>query len=476
MKESLKRPGIKIALRLMILAGLAAAFFLMNVNAGPLSQMDEIGGWGLRRLYLVLASGMLFVALASTAFFRSTWGTYALRMMFLVLGAVMRFYAMDSYSPYFVENLSPVIKALSGGLAQGAAQGNAYTPLTLTLLYVLQKLPIFPMYLVKLLSIGGDLLLAQICCRGMEKYKGEIAGSVMLFFVLFCPSLFLGGAYGGTPDSLPLVCAALALYFAWEKKGLLAGIAFGAGYALYPAMLMILPALGLVAGKDAGRRMALAAPVSGVVLSIPALLLGMPFSKALAALTLRGRNPGYLFKNNASFYNFFAQPRMEDIPEYHLLRHIEGIEAGEMTELYTGATIPMLRTVGFIVFAVVFCALCITLYRKRTQLQAHAVTVLALFALTGALLLPGGDAGGFLLADGCILLYAMNRRGGWRVAFLSLGASCIAMIAFVTGAATLPLWGAMLMQFVVVFALLRDLARALSIGEALAQPVAPSRI
>lgn len=473
-----RQPWAKRILRIGLTGALCAAFFVASANWGPLAKLDEIGGWEKRRIFLAMVSGGLFFALLPNVRSQKGWGAFAFHGSLLFLGALLRLYALDSVSPYYAGNLTPVFSALRGGFEAGAAQGNAYTPLTLGVFRLMQGTQILPKYMIKLTSIVGDLMLAQILCGWVERRKASaLWGTVALVGVLFCPSLFLIGAYGATMDSVYLCFALLSLSLGDKKKWVLSGVCFGVAYALCPYALAIVPGLLFCAGREDMVKIGVFAPLTCALTSIPTVLAGMPFTQAVQALTLRGRNVAYLQKNSASVYTYFAQPLVEDTPQYHMMRHLDVVKEGELINTgYTMALLQPLRTAGFALFLMLLCVLCYGVYKNKKALRQEADTVLVFFALFGALFLPGVDAGAFLLPDICVIVYALMKKNAWRLALVSLSASCICAIAFVTSVPAIPLWLCMSAQMVVLLCLGGTLLKKCEWKAWFAHPQAPHRV
>lgn len=469
MKRMNKR--VSLVLQLLIALAAAAGFMLLNVSAGPLVLMDFIGGWEMRRAYIALCGGMLLIVFAVLALQRRTWMEYALMAAALFTGALMRFYMIDLISPYYGDSLAPFLRALESGVT-GLYESD-YTPLTVLAFKVFIKTGIYPMYCVKLVSIGCDLLIALALAALFGEDKRAKAAALAY---LFCPVFFLYGAYAGTMDSAYVLLVVLCALALAKKRRALGWTLYGAALALDPMSLAALPALLLWKGKARDRAI-LCAPASCAVLSLPALALGMPLSGAMRALMLGGRNAQSMHVRSSSIYNFFAPVFVKDTQSYHILRYMDGVEGGALVnELFTLENLLTMRNGFMIAFTALFIALMAVIYRRRTQLTACRDALYALLPLVFCMFLPGVDAACFILADLGMLIYALRVRGGWRAAALSLGTSAVSAAAFVTGAELVALWLCMAAQLAAMTLLVREIVQSLRAAGALGTAYAPERI
>lgn len=216
---AMRRGGrARLAVQLLLTTLAAGGFMLLNVNAGPLVKMDFIGGWETRRVYIALCGALLLLAMTVLALQRRSWAEYAVMASALLAGALMRFYMIDLISPYYGEGLAPFLRAMEDGL-NGLWESD-YTPLTVLIFKAFLHTGVYPMYCVKLLSIGCDLLIAlALAALWGEDPRAKVAAVLYLF----CPVFFLYGAYAGTMDSayvLLVVLCALALQREKTRAGL----------------------------------------------------------------------------------------------------------------------------------------------------------------------------------------------------------------------------------------------------------------
>lgn len=465
--QAKKRLGC-LVLRLLVALIAAAGFVLVSVKKGPLAWMDYIGGWETRKIYLVGCGVVVFAVFAVLALQKRSWTEYACMAIVLFAGVTMRVYAIDIISPYYGQNLAPFIHTLEGGLRSVTESG--YTPLATLIFAVIARTGVYPMYCIKLVSIACDLFIALVLTVLMEKKTRMVAAVVYLF----CPVFFLYGAYAGTMDSAYVLLVLLGALALRRERRALGWTLFGAAVALDLMSLAALPALLLWQGKRRDRAM-LCAVGSCAVLSAPAFALGLPLSSVLSVFG--GRNPLSMHVRSSSIYNFVAPVLIKDMPEYHLMRYMDGIDGNALVhEVYTLENMLSMRNCFMIAFLALGIALLALLYQHRAQLADCRDELLALLPLTVCMFLPGVDAACFILADIGMLIYALRVRGGWHAAVLSLGASAVSASAFVTDAQLVGLWLCMAAQCAAMVLLAQKIVRTMRASGALGTANAPQRI
>ena len=173
-------------------------------------------------------------------------------------------------------------------------------------------LPISDLYLIKLLSIFFDVLLAYASMRLLRTVKqSETALFACFFMILFLPTVILNGALWGQCDSIYVALAVLAVAFAMEDRPILSVLYFTLSFGFKLQAVFMLPIL-LVFWFQ--KRMKiwhfLLFPVFYVILVLPAVALGKPF---LETLTLYASQTGSigdgLNYNSPSIFAIFWHPQ-----------------------------------------------------------------------------------------------------------------------------------------------------------------------
>ena len=148
----------KDALRRWLFGGALAVLLcglvgLLNLSAGALGNLNDIGGWQNRLIFLVMAAGVQgLLLLLVTAVHRGSYARLALRQGIVTAGLYIQLLAINQKTYAFVEVMLPMIRAMdAGGLAAiGDLSTNLSSP-ALTLLYAVTRGPVYDMYMVKLL-------------------------------------------------------------------------------------------------------------------------------------------------------------------------------------------------------------------------------------------------------------------------------------------------------------------------------------
>ena len=169
-------------------------------------------------------------------------------------------------------------------------------------------LPISDLYLIKLLSIFFDVVLAYGSMRLLRSVKQEENVLLACFFViLFLPTVILNGALWGQCDSIYVALAVLAVACAMEDRPIRSILFFTLSFAFKLQAVFLLPILAVFWFK---KRMKLwhflLFPVFYVIIVLPAVALGKPFLETLTLYTSQTGSIGDgLNYNSPSIYAFF---------------------------------------------------------------------------------------------------------------------------------------------------------------------------
>ena len=177
-------------------------------------------------------------------------------------------------------------------------------------------LPIRDLYLIKLLSIFFDVLLAW---AGMQ-LAGLVTEDKRLrlgcfFTVLLLPTVILNGAVWGQCDSIYAALALLGLWLGLVKKPVPSVLCFTLAFGFKLQAVFILPIMAVLwFRRDYKLRHFLLFPAFYVLLVLPAVGLGKPFLETLTLYTSQTGSIGSgLNYNSPSVYAFFwRSPATED--------------------------------------------------------------------------------------------------------------------------------------------------------------------
>lgn len=324
---------------LLAALALTALTFAWNVSSGPLSNLNDIGGWD-NRLIFLLESAAAEALLLGTAAFRHRGGTgrLLLRQGLLALAFVMGLLAINQKTLFYQQQIQPVIRAMDGGgLAAAAGSGASWSAAMLTLLYALTRGPVYDMYPVKLLCILCQEALCLLAAneaerRGMKAARADAA----LLLLLILPQGFLSAACAAQTEVAAVLLAAFALSAPrrdWKSAALM-----GFACALSGVLLLILPWAALrrergeripFAANGRARSIRYAVLALGIAFAcqVPAVLMGMPAAQALASpLRALLEAPPYA-SGSPNLSALFPRAAMEEMPEFFLLRRVPELDA-----------------------------------------------------------------------------------------------------------------------------------------------------
>ncbi len=164
------------------------------------------------------------------------------------------------------------------------------------------------LYLIKLLSVFFDILLAWSAMRLVSRVTGSPIRRVGVFFaMLFLPTVFLNGSFWGQCDSIYVALALLALADAMEDRPVRAMIllALSFGFKLQAVFIMPVFAVLLFTGKIKWKHLPVF-PLSYVVLVLPAVIAGRPFKDTILLYASQTGSIGSgLNYNSPSVFAFF---------------------------------------------------------------------------------------------------------------------------------------------------------------------------
>ena len=135
------------------------------------------------------------------------------------------------------------------------------------------------LYLIKLLSILFDVLLAYGCTRLLRRFTSFLPRLIGCFFaVMYLPTVVLNSALWAQCDSIYVALAVLGIVFALEERPCLsmAMIALSFGFKLQAVFVMPVYAVLWFYGKFNWKHFLLF-PVFYVLLVLPAVIAGRPF-------------------------------------------------------------------------------------------------------------------------------------------------------------------------------------------------------
>jgi len=203
---------------------------------------------------------------------------------------------------------------LNGGFAALSQPVGNYNIPYLYFLAAFSYLDIRDIYLIKLLSVFFDVILAwaaMLLCSRFSKSPLRLGG--IFFAVLFWPTVFLNGALWGQCDSSYVALMLLGIYLALDERPVASMVmaALSFGFKLQAVFILPVYAVLWMMGKFRLRHFAVF-PAVYVLLVMPAVIAGRPFWETITLyFDQTGSIGSGLNYNSPSVYALFQY----DLPE-----------------------------------------------------------------------------------------------------------------------------------------------------------------
>ncbi len=208
-------------------------------------------------------------------------GAWVVSLLLTALAFTLRALVFDYETLDYRDFLHPwceFFRANGGFRALARPVGNYNIPY-LYFLALFSYLPIRDLYLIKLLSVFFDVLLAWGCAMLLGRVTGSRARRLACYFtVLLLPTVFFNGAVWGQCDGIYVALAVLAIWLALEDRPVasMLCITLSFGFKLQAVFVMPIFAVFLMQGRMSWKHL-LIFPAAYVLLVLPAVLLGRPF-------------------------------------------------------------------------------------------------------------------------------------------------------------------------------------------------------
>lgn len=284
----------------------------------------------------------------------------------------------------------------NGGLHSLAGQIGNYTLPYLTILSLFSYTSVGDLYLIKLLSIFFDIVLAWSVMKIVEKLTGDGRKMLIAFFaVLLWPTVIINSAFWGQCDSIYVAMGILGIYLALDDRPVLSMIciAVSFGFKLQAVFIMPVYAVLWMNGKFRWWHFLLF-PLTYVVLLLPAVFAGRPFMDALLLYTTQTESIGIGYSYTAPSFLSIVQAGQTALAS---LNTPEGI-----------AKVSKVFVIIAFVFVLAVLAFC---FIKRMKLDDFRILLTAaLLAICIPYLLPHMHERYFFFADAMMLLLALIDR------------------------------------------------------------------
>jgi len=439
-----KHRGVLGGLLALALSALLAVY---NVSSGPLRNLNDIGGWGNRALFIAMTAVVhAAVLIACTLLSRVCFSRVALRQIILTAGLYILLLPINIKSYAFLEALLPMIRAMDAGGPAAAAAFNLSAPARL-LVYLITRGPVYDMYMLKLFAIACLLGIALVMMCLADRSGLGIRAEVLLALVVILPQGFMNAACNALPQiaCVLLLGVSLMLLFGCDRAYPAAAAAvYGAAVCMSGAALYALPAYlyAIHKGKLTIRQ---AASAVAVLLAACAVCIaaGMPAGQTLASLFSANLCMPVYASGAPGVMNLIPRAAIEEIPQYApILRHLAQLDlVTNAQEYYTQAHFEQLSS-GFILASLAaylgVCALC----ARSRKTTLHRALMLALGAMIFA---PGATSACWLAVD-VLCLYAILKQPSLRLP------ACMVLFA-TAGSAVYPMTEEVLLPMVYAFVL-----------------------
>ncbi|MCL2842885.1 MAG: glycosyltransferase 87 family protein [Oscillospiraceae bacterium] len=247
----------------------------------------------------------------------------------------------------------------SGGFSGFSVPVGNYHVTYLYFLALFSYIPVPDLYLIKLLSIFFDVILAYFVMQTVGLYTQSVWRRRTVFFaILYLPTVFLNGAYWGQCDSIFTAFLVMSFYYAMKRRPTRSMVMLAISFAFKLQAVFLFPLyLVFLFTRQIRLRHLAVFPVTYLLVILPAVLLGRPFWDTVflyfQQASPEGRGLNY---NSPSIFALYQGPRVN----------------------------PELAWAG-IIAAFVFVALIylIVLFRHRRQVSNGTYLTLALLFVIG---------------------------------------------------------------------------------------------
>ena len=360
-------------------------------------------------ILLILEGALALSLLYAEGLLKKRWAailcTVLIALAFAARAAVLDYETLDYQD--FLTRWVDFFRQNGGFKALSQSVGNYNIPY-LYFLALFSYLPTRDLYLIKLLSILFDVLLAWAAMKLVGRAtQNALMRAGCFLAVLFWPTVFLNGALWAQCDSIYVAFALLGIWLALEDKPVLSMVmmAVSFGFKLQAVFLLPICAVLWIYGKYNWKHF-LVFPLTYVLLVLPAVLLGRPFWDTVTLYFHQTGSVGSgLNYNSPSIFAIFWR-----VPQER--------QGQASTFAIVAAALYMLNLIAIA-------------YQKRKRLTDRSILALALlFAIGIPLLLPHMHDRYFFGADILALVLAFSFRPLFLVAPLVEFASFLGYHAY----------------------------------------------
>lgn len=228
---------------------------------------------------------------------------FAAAFAFTALALVLRASLLDFESGDYLTFLEPWTQFFrdNGGFAALSFPLGNYNPPYMYFLALFSYFDISELYLIKLLSVLFDVLLAWACMKLLGLYTGSRARRLGVFLaVLYLPTVVINGAYWAQCDSIYTFFGVFALYLGLRGRGCACMVSLAASLAFKLQAVFIIPVFFiLLLAKKIRWRELFVFPAAYIVFMLPAVLAGRPFAEVMTLYFSQAGTVGDAMNYNA---------------------------------------------------------------------------------------------------------------------------------------------------------------------------------
>lgn len=440
----------RLLLCTLLAAALSGVLALYNVSSGPLRNLNDIGGWANRALFIgmtaaVHAALLLLCALLCRVSFVRT----ALRQITLTAGLYILLLAINQKTYAYVNVIQPIVRAMDeGGFAAGLAMDSSLSAPALLLVYLVTRGPVYDMYLLKLLAIGCYLLIALMMTRMADRNGLGVRAEALLALCMILPQGFMNAACSALPEVAAIAALGVSLTLALgcdKPKMLASGLCYGAACALSGAALYALPVyIALIGGGRMKKAQLLAGAGAALALCLPALLSGMTIAETARGLFAANMGLPQYAGGAPGMINLIARAAVEEMPQYAaVLRHLPALDTQAYAqEFYTQEHFAIVMRGFALAGLALYLGVCALAHRAKDKTALHRAMILTLGALIAC---PNASAAAWLAMD-VLCLYVIVCAPKLRLP------ACVTLFATMTSS-SFPMTEEVMLPMVYAFAL-----------------------
>ena len=251
---------------------------------------------------LILIFALALLLLRRERIFESK-ALFAAAFAFTALALVLRASLLDFKSGDYLTFLAPWTQFFrdNGGFAALRYSLGNYNPPYMYFLALFSYFDMSELYLIKLLSVLFDVLLAWACMKLLGLYADSRAKLLGVFCaVLYLPTVVINGAYWAQCDSIYAFFGIYALYLGLRGRGCASMVSLAACFAFKLQAVFIIPVFFiLLLAKRIRRRELLVFPAAYIVFMLPALIAGRPFIETVTLYFSQAGTVGDAMNYNA---------------------------------------------------------------------------------------------------------------------------------------------------------------------------------